>query len=475
MFRFFFLILLIAHGPFSIAADLNESSCNASRSVGRLNGPKPILDKSNPSFANPGFEYYCYSYAKKLIRSATGHDNNLSEVEGVLETLLRINPASAYAHMGTAELQMKTRGLGLADCSYCQLLEIYRNAVSATRTRPILPESFVTLGKVDLLLNCLSCAERDANKAKELGYSGPELSMLKSSIYQSRNNLTDAKSELIGALSAASPLLTTEMRTDIHLRLSQLNAIEKNFEASKKELDTAASINPENPVPHLARGEFFLFWMADADAATKSAMEANRVKPTVEGKRLQSFAEYLAWAKECSGGSTSIDIKRIIQTSFVSPEEAFVDSARHRGLSKIAEAMLKAGIIKNMEVRDSSGNTALVAASIGNNIDLARTLVNAGANVNAQNNSGRRPLSFFVSNGNVDAVKMLLKAKADVNYVDVDGSSPLSLAVFAQNMIIMNQLIDNGGSLQSVIELAQKIGIADEVEQVLKALHREAI
>ncbi|MGA7194863.1 MAG: hypothetical protein WBW94_14645, partial [Anaerolineales bacterium] len=99
MLKLFLWVVFIVHISSVFADDFNGSFCNGRRLVSRIGGPKPIIDKSVPPFSDPAFERNCYSYAKGLIRKATGHDNNLEEVEGVMETLLRLNPESAYPHM----------------------------------------------------------------------------------------------------------------------------------------------------------------------------------------------------------------------------------------------------------------------------------------------------------------------------------------------------------------------------------------
>jgi ankyrin repeat protein len=163
-----------------------------------------------------------------------------------------------------------------------------------------------------------------------------------------------------------------------------------------------------------------------------------------------------------------------MQMAFVSPEEVFVDSARYVGLSKITEAMLKARVINNIEVQDGQGNTALIAASTGNNIDLVQLLARQHADVNAQNSSGERALSFFILNGNHKAITMLLNAGAEVNYVDIEGSSPLSLAVFRQDKFVVDQLLRHGASMQPVIALAKRLGIKN-VEKLVANLQPTSI
>lgn len=473
MIRLFFLAVLLAYTSLSTAADLKEPFCNARRLLIGRDGTIPKIDKTNPLFSSPTFEKNCYALAKKLIRSSTGYDNNLEEVEGILETILMVNPESIYPHLGAAELQMRKRELQLAADS---LYQTYQEARIATRIKPVLSESFVTLGRVELMMNCLPCAAMSVKKAKELRNSSPELAMLVASIDEIQRNYSDAKYELVKALSTPSSGLTKEIEIDIHLRLSALSALLKNNVDAEKELDRAIAVDTESPIPYLAKAEFLLFWIGDDIAATKAAIKANQVKPTIEAKRVQSFSEYLTWAKEYLGGGKTKNIRRIMQTSYVSPEEVFVGSAKHTGLSKITEAMLKAKVINNIEVQDGQGNTVLITASAGNNIHLVQLLFNqhANANANAQNSNGERALSFFVLNGNHKAITMILDSGAEVNYVDVNGSSPLTLAVFRQDKFIIDQLLNHGASMQPVIDMAKRLGIAD-IEKLVSNLKPASI
>jgi AhpD family alkylhydroperoxidase len=442
----------------SIAGVINESSCNARRILVNLDGSKPIISKAVLPFSNPAFEKDCYAWAKKLILSAATHNGNLDEVDGILETLLTINPESAYPHMGAAELQMRIRELNLAEVT---LSNIYREAEIATRIKPILPEAFITLGRAALLMHCVSCAELHAEKAQRLGNTSPELVMLLSLIDEQRGYLTDAKQKLTQALSHPSPLLSPEIKTDFYLRLASLNATERKYTEAKQALNLAIAIDLENPTPLIALAKLQLFWLGDAQAAIKTAKESYQIKPTLDAKKIGSFASYLAWAEAYLVGKKTENINRIMQAAFVSPEEIFVESAKYNGLAKITEAMLKAKVIKNTEVQDGRGNTALLAASMGNNVDLVKLLIHQHANVNAQNSNGERALSFLVLNSHRDAITMLLKAGAEVNYADVDGTSPLSIAVFKQDKAMFNQLVDFGASTKPVLELAKTLGIID--------------
>ncbi len=474
MTRSLFLLVLLVFTSCSVAADPGDPFCNGRRLLIGRDGSIPKIDKSNPLFSSPTFEKSCYALAKKLIRSSIGSDGNFDEVAGILETIHQVNPETAYSHMGTAELRMKMIKLNLINCSSCELDRIYQDAEIATRIKPVLSESFVTLGRVELFMNCLLCAESAVSKAKELGNASPELAMLESSIDEIRNDYPSARAKLIHALSFPSADLTKEIQIDIHIKLSTLYALEQKIVDAKKELDAAIAVDPESPIPYLAKAEFLLFRVGDGSAAIQAAINANRVKPIIEAKRVQSISEYLTWAKEYLGGRKNKSIKRIMQTSFLSPEEVFVGSAKYVGLSKIAEAMLKAKVVSDTEVQDGRGNTALMAASAGNNTDLVRLLVGRHANINAQNSNGERALSFLIANGNHKGITLLLDSGADVNYVDVRGNSPLALAVFRQDSFTVNQLLGHGASMQPVIEMAKRLGIGN-VEKLVSDMKPTSI
>src|SRR6185295_16857598 len=71
-------------------------------------------------------------------------------------------------------------------------------------------------------------------------------------------------------------------------------------------------------------------------------------------------------------------------------------------------------------------------------LDVVRTLVDAGSDVNAQDNEGNTPLHFAVKRINHETfptedyegiIRLLLENKADVHRVNLAGASPLHTAV----------------------------------------------
>ena len=69
------------------------------------------------------------------------------------------------------------------------------------------------------------------------------------------------------------------------------------------------------------------------------------------------------------------------------------------------------------------------AASMGN-LQLASTLIAAGARVNLAGPSGRAALHFAVLSAHLDMVRYLLEKNADLSSRDAEGTSPLDDAVW---------------------------------------------
>jgi ankyrin repeat protein len=83
-----------------------------------------------------------------------------------------------------------------------------------------------------------------------------------------------------------------------------------------------------------------------------------------------------------------------------------------------------------IDARDMNENTPLHLAAAYGSYDVARGLLENGADVNAFNASGSTPLHLASSNGFAATVKLLLDHGADVNAPDVLSNTPLIDAAF---------------------------------------------
>ena len=82
------------------------------------------------------------------------------------------------------------------------------------------------------------------------------------------------------------------------------------------------------------------------------------------------------------------------------------------------------------------------AASVGRT-DCVKRLLKAGANVNLKDQSGKTPLHAAIESNNENSneiVKILIEAKAELNVKDEEGKTPLSIAIANDRQSIVKQL-----------------------------------
>lgn len=97
------------------------------------------------------------------------------------------------------------------------------------------------------------------------------------------------------------------------------------------------------------------------------------------------------------------------------------------GRPDIVELLLISGADPN--IRDEAGNSPLTCASSSSygNLEIIKSLLNHGADINAKVYNGWPPL-FFAFN-NYEVVKLLLERGADANARDDDGRSMFIFAI----------------------------------------------
>ena len=127
----------------------------------------------------------------------------------------------------------------------------------------------------------------------------------------------------------------------------------------------------------------------------------------------------------------------------------------------------------------SSGNYQqhmdLYDAVSSGNLDLVRTLINTGANVNAQGRMGYTILQNAFMMSNAEIIKVLINAGADVNDYSRDSFSPLKMAVATNRADIVKMLIDAGAHINekdsngyTPLDLAIRRKFTD-IEKILRA------
>ena len=102
------------------------------------------------------------------------------------------------------------------------------------------------------------------------------------------------------------------------------------------------------------------------------------------------------------------------------------------GNKEIIELFMKAGM--DVNAKGNYGETALMLASVHNNIEIIKLLIENNANVNAQNNDGETALMLTSLNDKFEAAKLLIKRGADVNIKSNTGHTALEYAYLNTQM-----------------------------------------
>lgn len=118
-------------------------------------------------------------------------------------------------------------------------------------------------------------------------------------------------------------------------------------------------------------------------------------------------------------------------------------SAVERGDCKMVVELLDSG--SNVDTRrKGEGSTPLIVACAKGHIEVAKVLLDKGADVNARNVNGWTALMAASANDRLDAVKLLLDRGAEVNSRHAYGHTALKLARQKNHTRIVKLLLQRG-------------------------------
>jgi uncharacterized protein len=98
------------------------------------------------------------------------------------------------------------------------------------------------------------------------------------------------------------------------------------------------------------------------------------------------------------------------------------------GYPEVVQLLLGAGAPLEARSRNTLANTALNAAAAANRIEVARLLLERGADPNSRQHNAISPLHSAAFNGNLDMVKLLLEHHADPGAITEENRTAAGMA-----------------------------------------------
>jgi ankyrin repeat protein len=149
---------------------------------------------------------------------------------------------------------------------------------------------------------------------------------------------------------------------------------------------------------------------------------------------------------EVNANNTEIQVTATMGVvAFVEPEDPLVKAVFKDDVDAVRQLVFSS---LDLNVRDkASGMTALEHATENGNVEIARTLVLAGARAEVKDDSGRTALMYLGEKATTDLVRELLSAGARVNARDDSGGTALMNAASRSTYAVVKELIDNGAKV----------------------------
>ena len=229
--------------------------------------------------------------------------------------------------------------------------------------------------------------------------------------------------EIVEALIRAGASVTARTREGVlPLQLAAING-------SAPILDRLLKAGAEVNAPLTPAGDTAVM-MAARTGATGALRVLAEAGANVNAKESWGGTTALMWA--VSEGHTDAAKLLVAAGADVNARSNYVAAANGRGFEGRTPVAGRAD--PKSEEFASGWLTPLMLAAREGEPELARVLVDAGADVNAVAGDGKTALALSIFNGNYDVASLLVDRKADVNRADAQRFTPLFWAVDRRNM-----------------------------------------
>jgi Ankyrin repeats (3 copies)/Ankyrin repeat len=146
------------------------------------------------------------------------------------------------------------------------------------------------------------------------------------------------------------------------------------------------------------------------------------------------------------------------------------------GKPEVAKLLLEHGADKNGQ--DSYGQSLVMTAASNHRTEIMKLLIAAGADINAANQYRITPLAVAAEQGHLDLVNMLVAAGAKVNARDTAGSTALTVAILRGYKEIVEVLLAAGTDVlrdkEDLLNLAaDKPEIKEMLEKAIRVAERK--
>ena len=123
----------------------------------------------------------------------------------------------------------------------------------------------------------------------------------------------------------------------------------------------------------------------------------------------------------------------------------------------------------------SNGNTTpLSRVSYTGNLDMAKLLIDTGANIEVPTKNGNTPIMWASFVGNAHIVEYLISKGASINHYNCDGKNAMDLAVSRMQYSCALLLFKNGMKLRTIEEYKQIVRSVFDLDKFLVYLRASA-